>query len=142
MAAVNKLMLIGNVGKDAVLRYTQSGKAVANFSLAATEKWNATEDTQWSNCVVWGKQAEIADKYVKKGRQIYVEGSVKLNQWKDQQSGEERASLEAKVRNFQLLGKRDDSGYDSGTGYTSQTQSAEEEYDIGDLGDPLDMPDV
>ncbi len=80
--SVNKVILVGNLGKDPEVRYTQTGSAVANFSIATSEQWNdrdgkRQERTEWHNIVVWGKQAESCGQYLSKGRQVYVEGSIR-----------------------------------------------------------------
>lgn len=129
MAAVNRVFLIGNVGKDAELRHTATGKAVATFSLATTEKVGDSERTEWHSIVVWDRQAEIAQQYVKKGRQVYVEGRLQTRDW--EKDGVKHYKTEVVCRNFQLLGRREDA------------PSAEDAADIlgGELGPPLDMED-
>ena len=111
--AVNKVLLIGNLGRDPEVRYTTGGTAVANFTMATTERWNdATsgekkERTEWHRIVVWGKQAEIAGEYLRKGRQVYVEGSLQTREWTDRE-GNKRYTTEVKAQRFQMLGRRDD----------------------------------
>jgi len=88
MASVNKVILIGNLGRDPEVRYTQNGTAVANFTLATNEVWNdksgaRQEKTEWHRIVVWGKQAEIAREHLSKGKQVYIEGSIQTRQWDD-----------------------------------------------------------
>jgi len=113
MASVNKVLLIGNLGRDAEVRYTTGGTAVANFTMATTDRWNdaATgekkERTEWHRIVVWGKQAEIAGEYLRKGRQVYVEGSLQTREWTDR-DGNKRYTTEVKAQRFQMLGRRDD----------------------------------
>ncbi len=151
MAGINRVMLIGYVGRDAEVRYTNSGQAVANFSLATSEVFGGRdggerqERTEWHNIVIWARQAEIAGQYVKKGRQLYVEGRLQTRDWVDPQ-GVKHYKTEIVARSFQLLGRRDDSEGYSG-GYSNSPAQAQEqkpkvdEYDIGDLGPPLDMDD-
>lgn len=121
MASLNKVMLIGNLGKDPEVKYTTSGQAVANFSLATTSKYkdkegNLQENTQWHNIKVWGRQAEIAQQYLKKGRQIYAEGRIETRSY-DDKDGNKRWITEIIVHNFLMLGRREDGG--GGTsGYT------------------------
>ena len=108
--SVNRVMLIGNLGKDPEVRFTPSGRAVARFPLATSEVWNDAEGqrqerTEWHNIVVWGKQAEIVGQYLTKGRQVYIEGSIRTRQWQDQQ-GQKRYSTEIVARNVQMLGGR------------------------------------
>ena len=118
--SLNKVMLIGNLGRDPEVRYTQSGTAVANFTLATNERWtdrdgNRQERTEWHRIVVWGKQAEIASQYLRKGRQIFVEGSLQTREWTDKE-GQKRYTTEIKAFNFQMLGSRDGGGGDGGGG--------------------------
>ena len=107
---VNKVILVGNLGANPELRYTAGQQAVANLRLATTERWTdkngqKQEATEWHRVVVWGKQAEIAGQYLTKGRQIYVEGSIRTRQWQDQQ-GQKRYTTEIVARNIQMLGGR------------------------------------
>jgi single-strand DNA-binding protein len=153
MAGINRVMLIGNVGRDAEVRYTQSGQAVASFSLATSEVYSdktsgeRQERVEWHNIVAWGRQAEIAGQYVKKGRQVYVEGRLQTRDWVDPQ-GVKHYKTEVVARNFQLLGRRDEGGPRDDSGHAPAARSGGaapsqpyDEYDIGDLGPPLDMDD-
>ena len=104
---LNKAMIIGNLGADPELRYTQEGRPVCNFSLATTEKWkdkegNQQERTEWHKVVVWGKQAENCEKYLSKGRQAYVEGNIQTRDWEDQ-DGNKRYTTEIVARTVQFL---------------------------------------
>ena len=110
---VNKVILIGNLGKDPEVRSTPSGQSVASFSLATSRRWkdksgNRQEETAWHNIKVWGKQAEIAGQYLKKGKQIYLEGRIEYQTWEDRQSGEKKYRTEIVCDNFQMLGSRGD----------------------------------
>ena len=110
MASVNKVILVGNLGRDPEVRYTPGGSAVANFTLATTDRWNdpsgeKKERTEWHRIVVWGKQAEIAGEYLRKGRQVYVEGSLQTREWTDR-DGNKRYTTEVRVQRFQMLGAR------------------------------------
>ncbi len=111
MAGVNKVILIGNLGRDPEVRYTADGKPVANFTMATTERWNdpssgeKKEKTEWHRIVVWGKQAEIAGDYLGKGRQVYVEGALQTREWTDRE-GNKRQTTEVKALRFQMLGRR------------------------------------
>jgi len=113
MAGVNKVLLIGNLGRDPEVRYTTGGAAVANFTLATTERWNDAasgerkEKTEWHRIVVWGKQAEIAGEYLRKGRQVYVEGSLQTREWTDR-DGNKRYTTEVRAQRFQMLGRPGD----------------------------------
>ena len=86
MAGLNKVMLIGNLGKDPEVRYTPSGQAVANFNIATNESWTdkagqKQERTEWHRIVVWGKAAELCGEYLSKGRQVYIEGKLQTREW-------------------------------------------------------------
>lgn len=118
MASLNKVVLIGNLGADPELRYTQSGQAVCNFRLATTERWNdrngtQQEHTEWHRVNVWGKQAESCGDYLRKGRQVYVEGRIKTREWEDK-DGNRRWTPEVTADRVLFLGPRDDSTATSG----------------------------
>jgi single-strand DNA-binding protein len=117
MASVNKVILIGNLGRDPEVRFTQGGTPVANFTMATTERWNdpsgeKKEKTEWHKIVVWGKQAEIAGEYLKKGRSVYIEGSLQTREWTDR-DGNKRYTTEVKAQTMQFLGRPDDRGVSS-----------------------------
>ncbi len=109
MAGVNKVILIGNLGRDPELRYTQNGQAVANFTLATTENWNdrgsgeRVERTEWHRIVVWGKSGENCAKYLAKGRTVYVEGRLQTREWEDRE-GQKRRTTEINAQTVQFLG--------------------------------------
>ena len=108
MASVNKAILIGNLGRDPELRYTQGGQAVANFTLATNERWNdkdgnSQERTEWHRVVVWGKQAENCAQYLSKGRNVYIEGRIQTREWEDKE-GQKRHTTEVVAQTVQFLG--------------------------------------
>ena len=110
MASVNKVILIGNLGKDPETRYLPSGDAVANFSIATTEKFKdksgaMQEHTEWHRISFFGRQAEIAGEYLKKGSPVYVEGRIRTRKWQDKE-GNDRYSTEIVGDRMQLLGGR------------------------------------
>jgi single-strand DNA-binding protein len=110
MSGVNKVILIGNLGANPEMRFTQGGQAVANLRLATTEKWTdksgqRQEQTEWHRVVLFGKTAEIAGQYLTKGRQVYIEGRIRTRQWQDQQ-GQKRYTTEIVGTNMTLLGGR------------------------------------
>lgn len=113
MASVNKVILLGNLGRDPEIRSTQSGDKIANLTLATTESRlnKATnqrdEKTEWHRLVMFGKTAEIAEKYLTKGKSIYVEGRIQSQKWTDKQ-GQERTTYEVVVDNFTMLGSPTD----------------------------------
>jgi single-strand DNA-binding protein len=105
---VNKVILVGNLGRDSELRYTPGGAAVATLNLATTEVWNdkqgqKQEKTEWHRVVLWGKQAESLQEYLTKGKQIYVEGRLQTRQW-DDKDGNKRYTTEIKADRITLLG--------------------------------------
>ena len=110
MASVNKVILVGNLGRDPELRYIQSGQAVANFSLATNEKWRDKEEktqerTEWHRIVVWGKSAENCAQYLQKGRSVYIEGRLQTREWEDRE-GNKRTTTEVVAQVVQFLGGR------------------------------------
>ena len=120
---VNKVILVGNLGRDPEIRSTPSGQPVASFSLATTRRWRdksgqRQEQTEWHNIVVWGKQAEIAGQYLTKGKQIFLEGRLQTRSWDDKQSGEKKYRTEIVCDNFQMLGSRGDGGGGGGSRHT------------------------
>jgi len=120
MASVNKVILVGNCGRDAEIRYLPSGQAVANVTLATTSRrkdrssGEMVEDTQWHRITFYERLAEIAGEYVKKGRQIYVEGRLKYGKYTDQ-SGVERNTVDIIATELQLLGSREGLGSPAGS---------------------------
>jgi single-strand DNA-binding protein len=114
MASVNKVILIGNLGKDPELRYTPGGAAVVNFPIATNERWKdkngqPQERTEWHNIVLWGRLAEIANDYLKKGSAVYIEGRLQTRSWEDR-DGNKRYTTEVVGRQMQLLGREAGAG--------------------------------
>jgi single-strand DNA-binding protein len=112
---LNKVMIIGNLGRDPEVRTTPSGQPVASFSVATNRKWNdregnKREETEWHNVEVWGRLAEVAGQYLRKGSQLYVEGRLKTDSWEDRTSGEKKYKTKVVGDTFQMLGRR--GGYD------------------------------
>jgi single-strand DNA-binding protein len=110
MASVNKVILIGNLGRDPEVRYLPSGDAVANFSIATTEKWKdkngeMQEQTEWHRISFFGRQAEICGEYLRKGSSVYIEGRLQTRKWTDK-DGNERFTTEVKGDRMQMLGGR------------------------------------
>ena len=118
---VNKVILVGNLGKDPETRYMPNGKAVTNFSIATSESWtdrqsgDKQERTEWHNIVMFEKLAEIAAEYLRKGSQVYVEGSLRTRKWQDKE-GKDRYTTEIVARDMQMLGGRGGAGGGGGTG--------------------------
>ena len=124
---INKVILIGNLGQDPELRYTGCGTAVCNMRIATSESYkdrdgNQVENTEWHTVVAWSRLAEICGEYLKKGRQVYIEGSLQTRQW-DDKDGNTRYSTEIKAREMQMLGGRDGGGSGGGGDDNSFDQS-------------------
>ena len=121
MASLNKVMIIGNLGSDPEMRYTPSGSAVANLSVACNRNWTNREtgerheETEWVRVVLWNRLAEIASQYLQKGRQVYIEGRLRTHEYQDR-DGNRRWATEVVAREMLMLGGRGDSGGDFGGG--------------------------
>ena len=112
MASVNKVILIGNLGKDPEIRTTPQGTTLARFSVATSTTWKDAsgakqERTEWHDVVAWEKLAQICGEYLQKGKQVYVEGSLQTRSWEDQ-NGQKRYKTEIKASNVVMLGRRED----------------------------------
>jgi single-strand DNA-binding protein len=112
MASVNKVILVGNLGRDPEVRYMPNGEAVCNFSIATTDSWKdksgqKQERTEWHNIVMYRKLAEIAGEYLKKGRPVYVEGRLQTRKWQDKDTGKDRYTTEIIADQMQMLGGRE-----------------------------------
>lgn len=122
--SLNKVMIIGRLGKDPEVKYTQSGSAVANLTVATDESYTSNgqkvEKTEWHRVVVWNKQAEFCNNYLKKGRLVYVEGSLQTRSWDDQQ-GQKRYTTEIKAMRVQAM---DSKPQDASGGYVQAPQPA------------------
>jgi single-strand DNA-binding protein len=120
MASLNKVMLIGNLGKDPEVRYTTSGTAVASFSLATSERFKSKsgeweERTEWHNVTLWGRQAEIAGEYLSKGKTVYIEGRLQTRKWQDK-DGRDRYTTEVVCEKMQMLSGKGEGGGRQGGG--------------------------
>jgi single-strand DNA-binding protein len=109
MASLNRVMLIGNLGRDPELKYTPSGQPICDFSIATTRRWkdqsdNWQEKTEWHNIKIWGKQGEIAAEYLKKGRQVFVEGHLETREW--EKEGQKHYKTEVIASRFLMLGQK------------------------------------
>jgi len=125
MASVNKVILVGNLGRDPELRYIPSGQAVANFTLATNERWrdkdgNNQERTEWHRIVVWGKSAENCAQFLQKGRSVYIEGKLQTQEWEDK-DGNKRRTTEVVAQTVQFLGGRGGSESGGGSGGDSDS---------------------
>ena len=139
MASVNKVIIVGNLGRDPEMRTFPSGDQVANVTIATTDRWRDKntgenkESTEWHRVVFNGRLAEIVGQYLRKGSQVYVEGSLRTRKWTDQATGQERYATEIRADSMQMLGSRqgmgggnqhqgygDDAGYGDNGGYEAQ----------------------
>jgi single-strand DNA-binding protein len=129
--SVNKVILVGRLGRDPETRYTGGGQAVANFSVATDETYKdrngeRQKRTEWHKIVVWGKQAEIAQQYLKKGSLIFIEGRIQSREWQDKE-GQKRTSFEIVATNFRMLGGRaEGAAMGAGAGGGTSTRSADD----------------
>lgn len=125
MASINKVIIIGNLGKDPEVRYTPNGAAVCNITVATSRNWkdkssgDKVEETEWHRVVFYDKLAEIAGEYLKKGRPVYVEGRLKTRKWQDKE-GKDNYTTEIVAENMQMLGGRE--GGSSGSSYGGGNQ--------------------
>ena len=131
MASVNKVILVGNLGRDPEVRYSPEGSAICNLSLATTSQWKdkasgeRKEETEWHRVVMYNRLAEIAGEYLRKGRPVYIEGRLKTRKWQDKDTGADRYSTEIVADQMQMLGGREGGegggggfgGGDTGGGY-------------------------
>ena len=144
MASVNRVIIVGNLGKDPEARYTNSGEAVSNFSVATSESWKdkATgekkEQTEWHRCGAFGKLAEICNEYLKKGSTVYLEGSIHTRKWKDS-DGKERYTTEIKVANLKMLGGKPEGMRDQSSDgdYSPAPAKDKPKPSFDDLGDDI-----
>jgi len=142
MATLNKITLIGYLGRDPEIRYTPDGQAVTNFSMATTETWTdkasgeKKERTTWFKIVAWRRLGEIAGEYLARGKQVYVEGRLQVDEWKDKE-GNNRFTLEVTASQIVLLGRKDDSADSSksSSGYEKPAAPAPDMH-------PSDIPDI
>jgi single-strand DNA-binding protein len=123
---LNKVMIIGNLGRDPEMRYTPSGRPVTTFSVATSRSWNTSEgekhvETEWFNVVAWSNLAEICKQYLSKGQQVYIEGRLQTRHWDDQE-GNKHTSVEIVANEMIILGERRESGETS-----SESASVEQE---------------
>ena len=130
MANLNKVMLIGNLTRDPELRHTPKGTAVSEISMAINRVWNndqgqKQEETTFVEVTLWGRQAELAQQYLVKGRPVYIEGRLQLDSWDDKETGKKRSKLRVIGENFQFLSGKPGSGGGGGGGdYSERSQSS------------------
>lgn len=136
--SVNMAILVGNLGKDPEVRFTQNGRAVANFSVATSEVWtgqdgNRQERTEWHNVVVWGKQAESCGQYLAKGRQVFVQGNIRTRSYEDK-TGNTRYVTEVVAQRVQFLG--------GGGGGSRPSQEPPQDQGMGDAPSSIQPPPI
>ena len=143
MAGVNKVILVGNLGKDPEVRYLDSGVAVANFTLATTENYKNKQgervsQTEWHNIVLWRGLAEVAEKWLKKGSSIYVEGKIRNRKWEDK-DGNTRYNTEVLADNMTMLGSRSSSA-ELNSNVDNSINSSEKSLNSNELDNSDDLP--
>ncbi len=132
MASVNKVILVGRLGKDPEIRSIPSGTSVAKFSIATDERYTdrngeKQERTEWHNITAWGKLAEICGQYLRKGKLVYVEGSIRTDSWDDKETGQKRYRTEIVANQMQMLDRKgDENGGGAYTGARRNTETATE----------------
>jgi len=133
MASVNKVIIVGNLGRDPEVRYSPDGAAICNVSIATTSQWKdkasgeKREETEWHRVVMYNRLAEIAGEYLKKGRSVYIEGRLKTRKWQDKDTGADRYSTEIVADQMQMLGGREgggEGGFSGGGGGYEDSRSA------------------
>ena len=135
MADVNMVILIGHLGSDPEVRHTASGTSVANFTLATNERWidssgERQEKTEWHRVVVWAKQAEIVGQYLRKGRQVYVEGSLRTREWTDREDNK-HSTTEVRARRVEMLDRREQGKVSAKVAKTGDAEPSAESNDEG-----------
>ena len=132
---LNKVMVIGHLGKDPEMRYTPSGRPVTTFTLAVSRSWSSADgerhaETEWFNVVAWGNLAEICKQYLNKGQQVYVEGRLQTRRWEDKE-GQKRTSVEIVASEMMMLGDRRDAsqaGEEGSAASEAEAATAEDEF--------------
>ncbi len=145
--SVNKVILLGNVGKDPEIRATQSGMTVASFSIATTDRIKGqdgqyTDKTEWHNLVAFQRTAEIVRDYVKKGNKLYIEGRLQTSSWDDKATGQKKYKTEIIVSDLSLLSGKGEGGESSGGGYSKNSASSTASYDQRAPASQPDYADV
>jgi len=133
VAGVNKVILVGNLGSDPEVRSTPGGQRVANFRLATSRGWTGQdgqrqEKTEWHSIVAWGKLADVCERYLQKGKQVYVEGRLETRNWQDKESGQTRYKTEVVCETMQMLGRPGERNGDPGTDPGSRGAAPEESF--------------
>jgi single-strand DNA-binding protein len=129
---LNKVMIIGHLGRDPEMRYTPSGRPVTTFTVATSRSWNTVDgerhtETEWFNIVAWGNLAEICKQYLTKGQQVYIEGRLQTRRWDDKE-GNKHSSVEVVANEMMMLGDRRDSNHQSSEPEAPEAPSEEDEF--------------
>ena len=148
MASVNKVILVGRLGKDPEIRSTPSGTSVAKFSIATDDRYTdkageKQERTEWHNIVAWGKLAEICGQYLRKGKLVYIEGSIRTDSWDDKETGVKKYRTEIIANTMQMLDKKGDDeggGYSGGGGYRKPATAGASAPAGGQIEDDDEVP--
>ena len=149
--SVNKAILVGRLGRDPETRYTSGGQAVANFTLATDETYKdrsgeRQKRTEWHRVVLWGKLAEIAQQYLKKGTLVYIEGRIQTRQWEDKRDGQKKSTTEIVANVMRMLGGRGENAAAAGTGGAPSRATDEFEgaapHDEGGTGPEISDEDI
>lgn len=128
---LNKVMIIGNLGRDPEMRYTPSGRPVTTFTVATSRSWSTAngehhDETEWFNVVTWGNRAEICKQYLTKGRQVYIEGRLQTRRWEDKE-GTKRTTVEIVATEMIMLGERREANHGEEAGAVVETEDQAEE---------------
>ena len=133
--SVNKVILIGNLGQDPESRFTPQGTAVTSFSVATNESWKSQsgeikEHTEWHRIEMFGKRAETANEYMKKGHTVYIEGRLKTDEWEDKETGQKRRATKIQCDNFTMLGRRGDNQNQNQNGGQPSAPASKDDDDL------------
>ena len=147
-ASVNKVILVGRLGKDPEIRSTPNGMTVAKFTMATDDRWtdkngDKQERTEWHNIVAWSKLAEICGQYLKKGKLVYIEGSLRTDSWDDKETGQKKYRTEIVANTMQMLDRKgdDEGGYSSGGGnYASSRKGSSSSAPATQVEDDEEVP--
>jgi len=145
---INKVILVGNLGRDPEMRQTKSGTQVVNFPVATNESWTdkgtgeKKDRTEWHKVIAWGRTAEICNEYLTKGKQVYIEGRLQTSEWEDK-DGNKRYTTEIVVSDMQMLGSRSEEGYTSSSEQaSSHTSPSEQASKGGEMDSGLTEDDI
>ncbi len=143
---INKVILVGRLGKDPEIRSTPQGTTVAKFTVATDEKFTdrageKQERTEWHNIVAWGKLGEICGQYLRKGKLVYIEGSIRTDSWDDKESGQKKYRTEIVANTMKMLDRRGDEGGGGGGGYERGNSYGQSQSRSGGAGRPAEIED-